>query len=117
VGCLRKYKCLTGWEKIIKKEYNLSDPDYVYVGKIIVFVNVGYWEPEGHEERQEESIRGLKERLTQLEKIIAAQQRDIEQLLAGRFPVKISTENEEIKVGDFLTSSPKSGIVMKALEP
>lgn len=59
----------------------------------------------------------MKERLTQLEKIIVAQQRDIEQLLAGRFPVKISTENGEIKVGDFLTSSPKPGIVMKALEP
>jgi len=37
--------------------------------------------------------------------------------LAGRVPVKVSTENGEIKVGDLLTSSSKPGVAMKATEP
>jgi hypothetical protein len=36
--------------------------------------------------------------------------------LAGRVPVKVSTENGEIKVGDLLTSSSKPGVAMKATE-
>ena len=37
--------------------------------------------------------------------------------LAGRIPVKVSLENGSIKPGDYLTSSSKPGVAMKATEP
>jgi len=37
--------------------------------------------------------------------------------LNGRVPVKVSTENGEIKAGDFLTSSSIPGVAMKATKP
>ncbi|MDP2696132.1 MAG: hypothetical protein Q8O87_02665, partial [bacterium] len=37
--------------------------------------------------------------------------------LVGRVPVKISTENGPIAIGDLLTSSSVSGVAMKATEP
>ncbi len=37
--------------------------------------------------------------------------------LAGRVPVKVSLENGPIKVGDYLTSSLKSGVAMRATDP
>jgi hypothetical protein len=37
--------------------------------------------------------------------------------LAGRVPVKVSTENGVIKKGDYLTTSSVSGIAMKATKP
>jgi intein/homing endonuclease len=33
-------------KETIKKEYNLSDSDYIYVGKIMVFVNVSWYDPD-----------------------------------------------------------------------
>ncbi|MBD3282062.1 MAG: hypothetical protein GF387_00395, partial [Candidatus Portnoybacteria bacterium] len=37
--------------------------------------------------------------------------------LAGRVPVKVSSENGKIEVGDYLTTSTKPGVAMKATEP
>ncbi|MBU1031725.1 hypothetical protein KKE03_02240, partial [Patescibacteria group bacterium] len=37
--------------------------------------------------------------------------------LAGRIPVKVSTENGPIEKGDFLTSSSTPGVAMKATQP
>jgi len=37
--------------------------------------------------------------------------------LSGRVPIKVSTENGEIKPGDYLTSSTTPGVAMKALRP
>ncbi|MDO8571668.1 MAG: hypothetical protein Q7R79_03230, partial [bacterium] len=37
--------------------------------------------------------------------------------LAGRVPVKVSLENGSIKPGDYLTTSSKKGVAMKATEP
>ncbi|MEK7122656.1 MAG: shufflon system plasmid conjugative transfer pilus tip adhesin PilV, partial [Patescibacteria group bacterium] len=37
--------------------------------------------------------------------------------LAGRIPVKVSLENGPIHVGDYLTSSSKPGVAMKATKP
>lgn len=37
--------------------------------------------------------------------------------LAGRVPVKVSLENGVIKIGDYLTSSSKRGLAMRASEP
>lgn len=37
--------------------------------------------------------------------------------LAGRVPVKVSTENGPIQPGDFLTSSSVPGVAMRAIEP
>ncbi|MBI4252808.1 hypothetical protein HY623_01350 [Candidatus Uhrbacteria bacterium] len=37
--------------------------------------------------------------------------------LAGRIPVKVSLENGTIKPGDYLTTSSKPGVAMKATEP
>ena len=34
--------------------------------------------------------------------------------LAGRVPVKVSSENGPIKAGDYLTTSSKPGVAMKA---
>ncbi len=42
---------------------------------------------------------------------------DVEVALAGRIPVKISTENGIIKKGDLLTSSSTPGVAMKATRP
>ncbi len=45
----------------VKNEYNLTE--HFYVGKIMVFVNVDYWEPEGHEEEQTSQTNELKQRV------------------------------------------------------
>jgi hypothetical protein len=37
--------------------------------------------------------------------------------LAGRVPVKVSSINGDVKVGDYLTSSPIAGVAMKATKP
>lgn len=37
--------------------------------------------------------------------------------LAGRVPVKVSLENGDIHVGDYLTSASKKGVAMRATEP
>jgi hypothetical protein len=37
--------------------------------------------------------------------------------LTGRVPVSVSTENGPIKPGDYLTTSSKPGVVMKATKP
>lgn len=52
-------------------------------------------------------------RLSQLDSRIDGA-RAIPVALAGRVPVKVSTENGEIKAGDYLTASSKPGIAMKA---
>ena len=43
--------------------------------------------------------------------------KEVPVVLSGRVPVKVSTENGEIKAGDSLTSSSKLGVAMKATKP